>query len=133
MSARRAPVAPDLLPRSRCTCSTLPVHRSLFVVPAAGLLLVAGCSGEPAPAPQQAASVCFSPENDIPSTGSFFVEFTQDGKVVATGSVPPGMALSNLVPTGTIEVFANGEHYGEGFTATPDVPDEDPTPGGGFS
>ena len=107
------------------------VHRLLHVLPALAVLLVAGCSDEPATVDEQNVAVCLSPEGEVPPTGRMDVEFRQDGVVVATASTNVGSAVSARVPSGEIDVHVDGELHGTAVGTGPSAVDEDGAPVGG--
>lgn len=53
------------------------------------------------------------------------VEFRQNGKIVGAGSTDIGGAIGASVPTGEIDVYVNGELYGQASSEGPSTLDEE--------
>jgi hypothetical protein len=109
---------------SRPRCFDAVVTRSIFVLPVLAVLLLTACSDEPETVDEQNVAVCVAPSENLPATGRMDVEFRQDGKVVATGSTEVGGAIGARVPTGEIDVYVNGEPYGQATSYGPSTLDE---------
>ena len=110
---------------SRPRCFDAVVNRSITVLLVLAVLLLAGCSDEPKTVDEQNVAVCVAPSEDLPATGRMDVEFRQDGEVVATGSTNVGGAVGARVPSGVIDVYVNGELYGQATSYGPSTLDED--------
>ena len=110
---------------SRSRCFDAVVNRSIAVLPVLAALLVAGCSDKPRTVDEQNVTVCVAPSDRLPATGCVDVEFHQGGKVVATGSTNVGGATGARVPIGEIDVYVNGELYGQATSYEPSTLDED--------
>ena len=100
------------------------MNRSIAVLPVLAVLLVAGCSDEPETVDEQNVAVCVAPSDELPATGRLDVEFRQDGKVVATGSTDVGGTIGAQVPIGEIDVYVDGELYGQATGYGPSTLDE---------
>jgi hypothetical protein len=116
----------ELATSTSAVCFYAGVHRSIYLLPTAlAVLLVAGCSEDAETVPERNIAVCVSPEGEHSPSGRVAVEFRQDGEVVAAASAAVGMAVGARVPTGSIDVYVNGELFGSVVTPDPSTLDQD--------
>ena len=129
------PELPDRRPDARPSTSRhLCLHPEvlrLSVLPALVVLLLAGCSDELPTVDEANVAFCVSPDRMPSQTGRVDIEFRQDGDVVGSASAAVGTAVSVRVPTGRIDVYANGEYSGTADSPGPSAADDDGAPLGG--